>query len=453
MPEKHAFFPYRISINGANLYSKFITNFHPAYFILNMGMGVTANILENDYPILRRFFYDVSLIFFVINVFVFIVLIAAFCIAIARNPWLRTRRWFINPSLAGFLGCLSMGFTTIINYIHAITGTKVIVFVYALWWINVVTSLFTCFVITSFYFVPPLDQNRETNKYANKITPQTLNSPLLLPVVPMMVVASAGNVIWPSLPAQLQFSTLLVTAMLWSVAMALAFMLMAIYLWKLYVYKFPVKCMVFTGFLPVGVLGQSSYGVLILGRNVFAFMTQESHKYLSIFMMEGLTNTPNAVLYLCWGLRYLTVFVSLFLMSLGFFFTFIALFSIAYYIMVSPQNNSITGWRWIAYHKGFWSMTFPLGTMALSLLENHKTFPHILFFKIAGLMYSLSLLFVVLGCMMGVVYEFPWRDLYRPYESAASGHDSDGKDELTMTSSDGTDHSGCQEERPAVTMV
>lgn len=402
----------RFSARGEALYAAFITNFHPAYFIINMGTGCASTLLVTHYPILPTFFHVISLILYGINVTVFLVLLVAFCIALARNPWVCTRRWFMDPSLAGFLGCLSMGFSTIINYTHTLAQTTAIRFVYALWWVNTLGALFTCFGITALYFLPTPASGTTPAPSVNHITPQTLHPTLLLPIVAVMVAASAGNVIWPSLPASVQFSTLVVTFMMWCVAIALAFMVMTLYLGKLYVYKFPARDGVFTGFLPVGVMGQSSYCILLMGRNVAAFMVAElltRPAPLTIFVIEGLVTSPETLQALVWGLRYLTVFVSWFLLAVGFFFVFVTLFSIAYYLYWAGRPAGSLRWRWIPYHKGFWSMTFPIGTMALSLLENHRLFPQVLFFKVAGLMFSLSMLFVVVGCSIGVLYTFPWR--------------------------------------------
>lgn len=48
-----------------------------------------------------------------------------------------------DPAIAPFMGCLPMGYTTLVNTLYYQTGTRWIVGIWVLWWISVVLSLYT----------------------------------------------------------------------------------------------------------------------------------------------------------------------------------------------------------------------------------------------------------------------------------------------------------------------
>lgn len=393
------------------LHHQFVEGFHPAYFILNMGIGITLTIFVHGYPFGHHFFHILLLVLFGINCLLFLVLMALWACVAYRNP----RQWlvdtWVNPSLAGFTGCAVMGFVTIINFIHAIAGSRAIVFTFTLWWIDSALSIFGAVAITGLYFMP--------ERHSNRIPHENLHLTLLLPIVPMMVAALCGNVLYPSLPALLRVSTLVVTFLMWCCACGLAYMVTTVYMWKLYVHKFPAAGMVFTGFLPVGVFGQGGYGILLWGQNVGSFIRTAANGSSLVMQSSEVPLVDTAVVAAI--VEYALWFASNFLLASGFFWTAITLFSIVFHLVcpvlqpVSSDHSLSTAvpqhtlrFQFMRYHKGFWAMTFPLGTMLLLLLENHRLFPSLQFYKIVGCMYSMALLVVVLLCMVAAVVGIEW---------------------------------------------
>lgn len=83
----------------------------------------------------------------------------------------------------------------------------------------------------------------------------------LLPVVSCVVAAASGSIVADVLPdAQLALATILASYILWGIGVPLAMMIMGIYLQRLMFYKLPPNGMLVSVFLPLGPLGQGSFG-------------------------------------------------------------------------------------------------------------------------------------------------------------------------------------------------
>lgn len=83
----------------------------------------------------------------------------------------------------------------------------------------------------------------------------------LLPVVSCVVAAASGSIVADVLPnAQLALATILASYILWGIGVPLAMMIMGIYLQRLMFHKLPPKGMLVSVFLPLGPLGQGSFG-------------------------------------------------------------------------------------------------------------------------------------------------------------------------------------------------
>ena len=103
-----------------------------------------------------------------------------------------------------------------------------------------------------------------------------LNATLLLPIVAITVVSSSGHSIELDLPHVHQtVLTMIVSFMLWSLSISMAFMVMTLYMWRLIIHKIPPTNLIMTSFLPVGFLGQSSYSIYLFGNNLNKFIPEE----------------------------------------------------------------------------------------------------------------------------------------------------------------------------------
>lgn len=76
-----------------------------------------------------------------------------------------------------------------------------------------------------------------------------------------MVAAASGAIVADVLPdPQHALWTIIVSYVLWGIGIPLAMMVMVIYFHRLTVYKLPPKEVIVSIFLPMGPLGQGSFG-------------------------------------------------------------------------------------------------------------------------------------------------------------------------------------------------
>lgn len=83
----------------------------------------------------------------------------------------------------------------------------------------------------------------------------------LLPILACVVAATSGSIVAEVLPhPEYALETLVASYILWGVGVRLALMVIAIYLMRLMLHKLPAKAVIVSTFLPLGPLGQGSYG-------------------------------------------------------------------------------------------------------------------------------------------------------------------------------------------------
>ena len=117
-----------------------------------------------------------------------------------------------------------------------------IYFVWTLWWLAVFSAMYTSFLIVYLSFMSKLNESDVEAK---------LNATLLLPIVAITVVSSSGHSIELDLPHVHQtVLTMIVSFMLWSLSISMAFMVMTLYMWRLIIHKIPPTNLIMTSFLP-----------------------------------------------------------------------------------------------------------------------------------------------------------------------------------------------------------
>ncbi|EGW33790.1 uncharacterized protein SPAPADRAFT_147854 [Spathaspora passalidarum NRRL Y-27907] len=354
-------------------------NFHPVYFVSIMGTGISSSILYN-FPFEAEWLRVCSYIMFAFTCLFFLGTTTLFILSCKYFPG-RFREYHVDTSKAVFMGCYSMGYITIVNYIEILTHDRHTIFVWVLWWIAVFSAMFTAFIIVFFSFMSKL----------NKVdTAAKLNATLLLPIVAITVVSSSGHQLELRLPTMNQtVITMLVSFMLWCLSISLAFIIITIYFWRLIVHKIPPTHLVFSSFLPVGFLGQSSYSILLMGINLDVLIPSDQ---------------PWGKILLC-----ICGFFSMFLLSFGYFMTFVAISSIFSKIRPfakNPNPKHTNQHGFLKIHKGFWAMTFPLGTMSLSNTEIGKgtigNYP-LITFRVMGAIFGTACILVTVSCIIGVI--------------------------------------------------
>lgn len=396
-----------------------ISGFTPAFFALVMGTGISCNILYN-FAFPARWLQIVGMVVAVVALLLFIVLTLAFAMALWKDSklWYRIHR---EPNVAPYMGSFVMGYVTLVNMLHALTGSSWITGVWVLWWIEVAGLVYTSCV--TFYFCT-VSKHR---KRKSQIDMASLSLTYLLPIVTLTVAASSGGAILPDLPhVHQQITTLVVSFIMWAVAVVLAFIVVTVNFWRFFVYKIPSTNSVLTMFLPIGFLGQGAYGILLFGRNSTKMLLDNANSVLSsnytTFLHEVASKNnvdmANLSIILATSLLMTSTLFAGILMSCGYFFTFLAVASTLSktHPFASKHNTSATyqstSQHWfkrqfvgfLKFNRGFWGMTFPLGTMALANGQMYELYHGMVAFRYISAIYSVSLFGVVTGCLIGIVY-------------------------------------------------
>ncbi|KAH3901141.1 TDT family transporter SCDLUD_002623 [Saccharomycodes ludwigii] len=400
-----------------------IDEFAPFWFVTVMGTGISSSILH-EFPYPAKWLRICSYIMFAICCLLFLIFQTAVFLNMYRVIYVKrlgvlkyVQRYFVSIPNNLFWGTYAMGFCTIINYMYILASNEashsykqsknLIIAVYVLWWVDVTISLGTAWVITFLCW-----------KYTHQdLLSKNLQSFLLLPIIPIVVVSSSsGQFTMSELFTQhfnrnIQLLTLVITALLWLHAIALVFLVLSVYFWNLYINGIPDIMRVFTCFLCIGPMGQGSYGVQLLSDNILKYIkkyhanTGDEREYLSVLAVG-------------YSFKVFGLILALLLMSCGIFFTFYSFASIASYYNTIPLfnsnlNTSANENRIYHYHKGWWAMTFPLGTMALSTKEiwiQYDRVAPIGAFRVLSVIYSglcvISTIFCLLGCLKIYVYQW-----------------------------------------------
>ena len=126
---------------------RIIRNFTPSWFAVTMGTGIVSILLHN-LPYNGDWIYWISVVFFLLNIVLFVVffLLSVALYAIYPEIWGVMVR---HPTQSLFLGTFPMGLATIVNMIVYVCvpawGTRAIRLAWALWWIDVVIAVTVCF--------------------------------------------------------------------------------------------------------------------------------------------------------------------------------------------------------------------------------------------------------------------------------------------------------------------
>lgn len=381
----------------------FVRDFTPIYFVSIMGTGICSNILYNfSYP--AQWLRVCSYIAFGTAVTFFAATTVFCCMACYKYP-AKIQQYHFTPNLSVFMGCYCMGFSTIVNYLSNLVvhlpGGPVAIWV--LWWINNCMSLYcACVIVYCSYF------SKVANEHRTEIEPAQLHATLLLPIVTLMVSSSSGNLLVPHLTNKtMQVVTLVFCFVLWSNAMVLSFIFTTIYFWKLVVHKIPPTNLVFTSFLPVGFLGQGAYGIMLFGKNCYDLLEKDvlSAHYLNYIDFSSVD--PNNLKLVLGNIFLLaSAFASFIMVSFGYFMTFIAVVSCLAKVkpFAKTTNPNFAASGYIKFNKGFWAMTFPLGTMALANTEIARVFGEgFNFFKVVGCIYLIALIVITIICILGAI--------------------------------------------------
>lgn len=325
-----------------------VLNFTPSWFAATMGTGISSILLHN-LPYNGDWLYWLSVVVFALNVVLFVLFLA---ISILRYTMFRGlfMAMIRHPVQSLFVGTFPMGLATIVNMIVFVCvpawGPWATTLAWTLWWIDVVISVATCMWLP---FVIMHIHESELSK---------LTAAWLLPIVATIVAAASGGIVAEVLPnPQHAVWTVITSYVLWGTGFPLAMVVLVMYFHRLTIHRLPPREVIVSVFLPLGPLGQGSFGLMQLSKvcaKVFpntANFGPESGRVIYSF----------------------SIVVALVIWGYGLVWLFFALASIS-------RSK-------FPFNMGWWGFTFPLGVFAVSTTTLAKEIPS-LFFKVLGTIFS-----------------------------------------------------------------
>lgn len=403
----------------ADIQARFIDGFTPVFFASVMGSGMSANLLFN-FPYPAHWLRVCGVIMAIVAVVIFVVLCIFFGLALYYRPKFISQI-HRDPALAPAMGCFVMGYTTLVTFLHGVLERQGIIGIWVLWWMVVFGSFYTG--IVTFYF-SLIAKHRKSKNYVEH---QNLTMQYLLPVVTLTVAASLGGIIASDLPnTNQQIVTMMVSLLMWAIAMLLASIIVTVNFWRMFVHKIPHSGQVLTLFLPIGFAGQGAYAILLFGQNCTLLLLENYRvvsespyvSYLSETAQEHSVALTDLSLIMSTAIMVACTLVAFMLMAFGYLMTIFAYMALLskmapfsvkrneafLYNTTSrlPFKRLFVGL--LKFQRGFWSMTFPLGTMSLASHQFYKLYNGFVAFRVIATIYAMLVLATTLGCLIGVVY-------------------------------------------------
>lgn len=209
----------------------------------------------------------------------------------------------------------------------------------------------------------------------------------LLPIVATIVAAASGAIIADVLPNdQYAIWTITICYILWGCGVPLAMFTMVIYFERLTFHHLPPREVLVSVFLPLGPLGQGSFGIMQLGKDALALF--ERNSYIPAAPMAG------QILYVA------GILIAFVMWGFGLVWLFFAFATISR--MKFPFNL------------GWWGFTFPLGVFSVATTTLAKELPS-LFFKVLGTILSVSVTLLWIVVASGTIwFGFSGRLIHAP---------------------------------------
>lgn len=391
-------------------------------FVMVMGTGISSNILF-AFPYEARWLRICSYPMFAVACLLFVSIQALqllnMYVFIREQSFTEyCNAYFRNLKRNVFWGTYPMGFATIINYIvslaryevqSTVQAKRMMRLAYVFWWYDVAISLFCAWGISfliwqKYYFLEDKDEYQSLN---DRMATEELKSVLLMLFIPLVVAASSSSIFTMSdlfsdtFNRDIQLMTMVVTTLIWLNAIILVFIFIVIYFWSLYVNKIPPLRQVFTLFLLIGPMGQGSFGILLLTDNIRLYVD----KYYSNTGQN--MNYDILLLVIPWCFKILGLMAALALLAMGFFFSVLCFISIASYFGKKVEvrvGDEMKFKRIYNYHKGWFAMTFPMGTMSLGSTQvwlQYNDHVPMKSFRVIGAIYAVLCIGSTLVCLAG----------------------------------------------------
>ncbi|KAL7815053.1 voltage-dependent anion channel [Trichoderma aethiopicum] len=336
--------------------------FTPAWFTINMGTGIVSILLHN-LPYNGVWLYWISVIFFVLNLALFVLFTFISALRYFAYPGL-FMTMIRHPAVPLLLGAFPIALCTIIEMIVLVCvpawGNWAVTLAWTLWWFDAAISI----VIS--YFIPFVIMHIHDVKLA------TLSATWLLPVAAAIVASAIGAVVAGALEnEQHALWTLITSYFLWGTAMPLSFTCLVIFFQRLSMHSLPPPEAIVSMFLPVAPLGQGGFAIIQLGK-----VAAEVFPKTGTLGKMG-THSGEILYVVGW-------IVGFIMWANGLAWIFFALASISR--------------RRFPFNIGWWGFTFPLGVWAGATIAIGQEMPS-RFFNVLGTIASVivTLLWIVIA--------------------------------------------------------
>lgn len=338
--------------------SEIVRNFTPNWFAATMGTGILSIALA-QFPG-QAALWALGEALWIANIALFAIFASLFA---ARWVLYTTeaRAMLHHPVAPMFLGCIPMGFATIINGVLIFglphIGPAAVALAEMLWWIDVAMA-FACGIVVPFAMF-----TRQPHALEH------MTAVWLLPLVASEVAAVTGGLLIPHLadPSH-QMLVLMVSLFMWSCSVPIALGVLVVLFLRMALHKLPEGSMAASAWLSLGPIGTGALALLIF-----------SQVSPDVLAANGLAALSTAIAGAC-------LLGAILLWGYALWWFAIALVITAHYL----RNG-------ISFNLGWWGYTFPLGVFTVCTIKlGHVV--HFAPFSIAGA--TLTLALAVIWCLV-----------------------------------------------------
>lgn len=431
--------------------------FQPFLFVMVMGAGISAGLLF-QFPYDARWLKICSYPMFAIAVLLFIYFqimgIVHFIFYVKDKSFNEYVDHFIRDvKMSTGWGTYPMCLSTIINYLtllaeqrieSRVKAKRVMRLIYVLWWYDLTLALLSAwgisFIVWRKYCKIPLGEYRSYNE---RVMHEDLNTSLLLIVIPMIVNSSSSGLFTMSslfssaFNRNIQLLTLVITAFVWLQAQGFVAIIFAIDFWNFYVNKLPALMQAFTIFLPLGPMGQGSYSVNLLAENIRIYVMKYYNDNHDTINGNTSVDLQRQILLLSvpWSFKIIGLILGFLLLSFGYFLTIIGFALLLSHWKSSKEirvGSEIKRYRIWNFHKGWFVMTFPAGSISLGthkIWDLYNDYVPLEAFRVLAAIYAVICISWTIICLLGTVFHSvipTLRQLRIPHSprSSTAGFDS-----------------------------
>ncbi len=165
------------------------------------------------------------------------------------------RRLFDHPVQSLFIGCIPMGFATIVNgmiMIWPMTANSAL-WAYGWWWVDAVLAVISVLLVPFFMFTSQVHSL------------ERMTAAWLLPIVPPEVAAASGGLVAQHVAPWLGVPVIYVSYVFWAVSVLLSLGILTILFLRLALHRLPHRDMAVSSWLPLGPIGTGAMAMITLG--------------------------------------------------------------------------------------------------------------------------------------------------------------------------------------------